>query len=45
MRGVLEPDHFLHLELDVAVEEVVVEYAAGLEEVAVLLEIAERLAQ
>jgi hypothetical protein len=30
MRGVFEADHFLHLEVDVAVDEVVVEHAAGL---------------
>ena len=35
MRGVLEADHLLHLQLDVAVDEVVVEHAAGLEEGAV----------
>ena len=39
MRGVLEADHLGHLQLDVAVDEVVVEHAAGLEEVAVLVEV------
>src|SRR5262249_8766073 len=43
--GVLEADHFLHLELDVAVDEIVIEHAARFEEVAVLFQIAERLAQ
>ena len=38
MRGVLEADHFRHLQVDVAVDEVVVEHAAGLEELAVLVE-------
>src|SRR6201999_2336283 len=45
VRGVLEADHFGHLQLDVAVDEVVVEHAAGLEEGAVLVELLERLAQ
>src|ERR1044072_4463559 len=45
MRGVLEADHLGHLQLDVAVDEVVIEHAAGLEELAVLVEIAEGLAQ
>src|SRR6266852_7582610 len=45
MRGVLEPDHFLHLELDVHLDEIVVEHPAAFEELAVLVEIAERLAQ
>src|SRR5260370_20529776 len=45
MRSVLEPDHFLHLELDVHLDEIVVEHPAGFEELAVLVEIAERLAQ
>src|SRR6266508_27791 len=45
MRSVLEADDLLHLQLHVAVDEIVVEPAAGLEEVAVLVEIAERLAQ
>src|SRR5262245_41763442 len=45
MRGVLEADHFLHLELDVAVDEVVVEHAADLEELAVLVELLQRLAE
>jgi hypothetical protein len=30
MRGVLEADHLGHLQLDVAVDEVVIEHAAGL---------------
>ena len=45
MRGVLEADHLGHLQLDVAVDEVVVEHAAGLEELAVLVEVHQRLAQ
>ena len=45
MRRVLEADHFAHLQVDVAVDEVVVEHAAGLEEAAVLVELSERLAQ
>src|SRR5436190_16209788 len=45
MRGVLETDHLLHLELDVHLDEIVVEHAAGFQELAVLVEIAERLAQ
>src|SRR3977135_1172764 len=45
MRGVLEADHFRHLQVDVAVDEVVVEHAAGLEEGAVGIELAERLAE
>ena len=40
MRGVLEADHFLHLEVDVAVDEVVIEHAAGLQELAILVEFA-----
>src|ERR1044072_7460998 len=44
MRGVLEADHLGHLQLDVAVDEVVIEHAAGLEELAVLVEVGERLA-
>src|SRR5690349_13476688 len=35
MRGVLELDHLGHLEIDVAVDLVVVEHAAGLQEIAV----------
>ena len=42
MRGVLEADHFRHLQVDIAVDEVVVEHAAGLEEGAVAVELAER---
>src|SRR6266853_6293372 len=38
MRGVLEADHLLHLQLDVAVDEIVVEHAADLEELAILVE-------
>src|ERR1041385_2753285 len=45
MRGVLEANHFGHLQLDVTVDEVVIEHAAGLEEVAILVEATERLAQ
>src|SRR5262245_28133154 len=45
MWGVLEPNHLGHLQIDIAVDEVVVEYSAGLEEVAVLAELPERLTQ
>src|SRR5207302_9477679 len=45
MRSALEADYLLHLEFDIAVDEVVVEHAAGFEELAVLVEIVERLAQ
>jgi hypothetical protein len=45
MRGVLEADHFRHLEVDVAVDEIVVEHAAGLEKVTVGVETTQRLAQ
>src|SRR3954471_15192073 len=45
MRGVLEADHLGHLQLDVAVDEVVIEHATGLEEFAILVEVRERLAQ
>ena len=41
---VLKADDFLRLELRVAIEEIVIEDPAGLEEIAVLLEIAKRLA-
>src|SRR5439155_23046931 len=42
---VLEADDFGHLQVEVAIDEVVVEYTSGLKEVAVLVEITERLAQ
>src|SRR5262245_55037521 len=45
MRGVLEADDLRHLQLDVAVDEVVVEHATGLEEGTVLVEFLERLAE
>src|SRR3984885_7303786 len=45
MRGVLEADDFGHLQIDISVDEVVVEHAAGLEEAAVLVELLERLAE
>ena len=45
MRRVLETDHLRHLQLDVAVDKVVIEHAASLEEVAVLAELLKRLAQ
>src|SRR5690606_12694809 len=45
VRGVLELDDFGHLELDVAVDLVVVEHATGLEEVAVLVEGLQSLTQ
>src|SRR3984893_6471270 len=45
MRRVLETDDLLHLELGIGVEEIVVEHAARFQELAVLVEIAERLAQ
>jgi hypothetical protein len=45
MRGVLEADHLGHLQLDIGVDEIVIEHAAGLEEVAVLVEVHQRLAQ
>ena len=44
MRSVLEADHLAHLQVDVAVDEVVVEHAAGLEELAVLVEVRQRRA-
>ena len=37
--------HLFHLQLDVAVDEVVIEHAAGLQEGAVLVEVGQRLAQ
>jgi hypothetical protein len=43
--GVFEADHLGHLQLDIAVDEIVVEHAAGLEERAVLVETAERVTQ
>src|SRR5215216_287876 len=45
MRGVLEADHLLHLQVNVAVDEVVFEHVIGFEEGAVLVEISECLAQ
>src|SRR5687767_3532881 len=45
VRGVLEADHLLHLQVDVAVDEVVVEYPTGLEEGAILVQLLERLTQ
>src|SRR5271166_5299708 len=45
MWRVLELDHLGHLEVDKAVDEVVVEHAASLEEGAVLVELLERLTQ
>src|SRR4051794_30249655 len=45
MRGHLKTLDFGHLQLDVAVDEIVVEHAAVLEEGAVLVEILQRLAQ
>src|SRR5262245_43877894 len=45
MGGVLEADHLGHLQVDIAVDEVLVEYAAGQQEAVVLLELLERLAQ
>ena len=41
MRGVLEADHFGHLQVDEAVDEVVVEHAADFQELAILVEIHE----
>ena len=45
MRGHLEASDFGHLQFDEAVDEVVVEHAAGLEERAILVEVLERFAQ
>jgi hypothetical protein len=45
MRGRAELGHFLHLQRDVAVDEVVAEHAAGLEELAVLVQRFQRLVQ
>src|SRR6516165_3083419 len=45
MRGVLEANDLAHLQVQVSVDDVVVEHAAGLEEVAVLIEIGESLAK
>src|SRR5581483_11979997 len=42
---VLEADHLGHLQLDIAVDEIVIEDAAGFQEFAILVEIGERLAQ
>src|SRR5262249_46468996 len=44
-RRVIEADDLLHLEVRVGVEEVIVEHPARFEEGAILLEVAERLAQ
>src|SRR5438132_1016542 len=41
MRGVFEADHLSHLQLDIAVDEIVIEHPAGLQEVAIFLEIAD----
>src|SRR5262249_25920592 len=43
--GVFEANDLAHLQLDIAVDEIVVEYTAGLEELAVLVETGERVAQ
>src|SRR4029450_3234008 len=45
MRGVVEANDLLHLEVYVSVDEVIVEHPARLEEGPILVEIAERLAQ
>jgi hypothetical protein len=45
MRGVFEADHLSHLQLDIAVDEIVIEHPAGLQEVAIFLEIADRFPQ
>ena len=45
MRGHLEPLDFGHLQFDEAVDEVVVEHAAVLEERPILVEIFQRLAE
>ena len=45
MRGHFETHHVLHLQLDIAVDEVVVEHAAGLQERAILVEVLESLAE
>ena len=45
VRGVLEADHLGHLQLDVAVDEIIIEHAAGLEKIPVLAELFECLAQ
>ncbi len=45
MRGVLEANDLGHLQIDVRVDEVVVEHAAGFKEAAVLIELFKRLAK
>src|SRR3984893_76337 len=45
MRRVLEADDLAHLQVDIAVDEVVVEHAADLEEGAILVELFESLAE
>src|SRR6516225_5805611 len=45
MRGVFEANDLGHLQFDIAVDEIVIENSTGLEEVAVFVEIAERLAK
>src|SRR6266516_7066970 len=45
MRRVLEANDLDHLELDIAIDEIVIEDAARFEEVTVLVQIAERFAQ
>src|SRR5580704_11041068 len=43
MRRVLEADDLAHLQVDIAVDEIVIEHAADLEEGAILVELFERL--
>jgi hypothetical protein len=45
MGRVLETDHLGHLEVDIGVDEVIVEYTAGLEERAIGVEAGQRLAE
>jgi len=45
MGCVLEADYFRHLEVDIAVDEIVIEHTAGLEERTVPVEVTERLAR
>src|SRR5580704_11036362 len=45
MRGVLEADDLAHLQVDIAVDEVVIEHAADFQEAAILVELLEGLAQ
>jgi hypothetical protein len=44
VRGMFEADHLGHLQLDIAVDEIVIEHAPGREEGAVLVETGERVA-